>query len=147
MIPPRQSLETRTSAKSLRARAREDGVRLRVTAGGAIELGQRQRRAQFEAARSLLLRDRDCGQEGFFCRRRIGGVLLEQHFPADAMQLRLESAVSSMLARRQRLVEDFEGAIASPARASASASAILISPSKVIFCSSSKSAPRRRSAA
>jgi hypothetical protein len=36
----------------------------RGAVGRSLKLGQRQRRAQFEAARSLLVRDRESGQEG-----------------------------------------------------------------------------------
>ena len=51
-----------------------------------IEPGERQRRAQFEAARPLLLRDRDCGQKRPFCGRGVGGVLLEQGLASRSMQ-------------------------------------------------------------
>jgi len=39
-------------------RRREDGVRFGGAAGRLVELGERERRAQFEAAGSLLFRDR-----------------------------------------------------------------------------------------
>jgi len=42
-------------------RGREDSAGFSGAAGRLIKLRQRQRRAQFEAARSLLLRDRDGG--------------------------------------------------------------------------------------
>jgi hypothetical protein len=63
----------------------EHGVRLRVTAGAAIELGHRQRRAQTPAPRALLLGDRDGGQERFFRRRGIGRVAFPQEFASRAM--------------------------------------------------------------
>ena len=47
-------------------------------AGRLIELGERERGAQAEATTALLLRDRDCGPEGFLCRRGIGRIALEQ---------------------------------------------------------------------
>ena len=80
-------------------------------AGRLIELGQRQRRAQFEAARALLLRDGDGGQEGFFRRRGVGGIALQQHFAARPMQFRFERAIAHAVARRQRFVEDCDGAV------------------------------------
>ena len=46
-------------------RGRENGVGVGGAAGRLIELRQRQRRAQLEAPRLLLLRDRDGGEEGF----------------------------------------------------------------------------------
>ena len=110
-------------------RGREDGVGVGGAAGRLIELGERERGAQSEAARALLLRDGDGGQEGFFRGRGVGGVALQQHFAARPMQLRFERAVTGAVACRQRFVEDRNGAAGSPARASASASAIFISPS------------------
>ena len=79
--------------------------------GRLVELGQRQRRAQFEAARALLLRDRDGGQEGFFRRRGVGGIALEQDFAARPMQFRFECAMAQAVAGRQRFVEDGDGAV------------------------------------
>ena len=62
-------------------RGREDGMGFGGAAGRLIELGERKRRAQFEAARALLLRDRDGGQESFFRRRGVGGVALSRISP------------------------------------------------------------------
>ena len=67
-------------------------------AGRLVELGERQSGAQFEAARALLLRDRDGGQEGFFRGRGVGGIALEQDFAARAMQFRFECAIADALA-------------------------------------------------
>ena len=63
-------------------------------AGRLIELGQRQRRAQFEAARALLLRDGDGGQERFFRRRGVGGVALAAGYrrAPDAVRLRMRDS-------------------------------------------------------
>ena len=47
-------------------RGREDGVGVGGAAGRLIEIGKRQRRAQFEALGLLLLRDGDSGEERFF---------------------------------------------------------------------------------
>ena len=69
-------------------------MRFRGAAGGLVELGEGKRGAQFEAARGLLLRDGDGGQEGFFRRRGIGGVALEQDFAARPMQFRFEGAIA-----------------------------------------------------
>ena len=70
-----------------------------------------ERRAQFEAARALLLRDGDGGLERFFRGRGVGGIALEQDFAADAMQFGFERAMAGPLGRRQRFVEDRDGAI------------------------------------
>ena len=59
----------------------------------------------------MLLRDGDGGLERFFGRRRVGGIALEQHFAADAMQLGVERAMADPFARRQRFVEDGERAV------------------------------------
>ena len=92
-------------------RGREDGVGFGGAGGRLIELGERKRRAQFEAARALLLRDGERGQEGFFCRRGVGGVALQQDFAADAMQFGVECAMTGPLGRRQRFVEEGKRAI------------------------------------
>ena len=74
-------------------------------AGRLVELGERERRAQSEAARSLTLSDGDGGLECFLGGRRVRLVPLQQRFAADAVQFRFESAVSGTLARRQRFVD------------------------------------------
>ena len=81
-------------------------MRLRAAAGGLVEFGEGERGAQFEAARSLSLRDGDGGQEGFFRRRGAGGIVLQQDFAADAMQFRFKCAVAGATARRQRFVNN-----------------------------------------
>ena len=92
-------------------RGREDGVGVGGAAGRLVELGERERRAQFEAARALLLRDGDGGPERFFRGRGVGRIALQQHFAARAMQFRFERAMAGPLGRRQRFVEDGEGAV------------------------------------
>jgi hypothetical protein len=67
---------------------REDRMGLGGTAGRLVKLGKRERSTQSEAARTLLPRDRDSGQEGFFYRRGVGGVVLDENFAARAMQFR-----------------------------------------------------------
>ena len=71
--------------------------------GRLVELGERERGAQFEAARALLLRDRDGGQERFFRGRGVGGVALEQDFAARPMQFRFERAIAQAVARSPAL--------------------------------------------
>ena len=58
------------------------------------------------------LRDGDGGQESFFGGRGVGGVALEQDFAAGPVQLRFERAVAETVGRRQRFIEDRNGAIA-----------------------------------
>jgi hypothetical protein len=69
-------------------RGREDGVSVSRAAGRLVEFRERQGRAQFEAARSLLTRDGDCRVKGFFCRRSVGAIALEQYVAADAVWFR-----------------------------------------------------------
>ena len=85
-------------------------------AGRRIKLGQRQRCAQFEAARALLLRDRDSGQECVFRRRRVGGIALEEDFSTRPIQFCFERATGRALIRQQRFVKESGGPveIASP---------------------------------
>ena len=106
---PRRFPAFPASAKSLPAR-REDGVGVGGAAGRLAELGQRQRGAQFEAARGSPLCDRDGGQEGLFRGRGVGGAAIEQNFAARPMQFRFERAKAQAVARRQRFVDDRDGA-------------------------------------
>ena len=77
--------------------------------GGAVarltELRQRQRRAQLETLRFLLLRDGDSGEEGFLGRRRVGRVAFRQNLAADAMQESV-ALVFSRLAREHQCLVD-----------------------------------------
>jgi hypothetical protein len=75
-----------------------------------IQFGERERSAQFEASGSLLLRDSDGGQEGFFCRSGACGVAHQQDFAARPMQFGFKCAVAGAVGRRQRFVEDGDGA-------------------------------------
>ena len=86
-------------------RGRENGVGVRGATDRLVELRQRQRRAQLEAARALLFRDGDGGQKSFFRRRGIGGIALQQEFAARPMQFRFERAIAGAVRRRQRFVE------------------------------------------
>ena len=91
-------------------RRREHRVGVSVAAGRIIEFGQRQRRAQFEAARALLLGDGDGGQEGVFRGRGVGGVALQQGFASRPMQFSFKCAATGAVARRQRFVENGDSA-------------------------------------
>src|SRR5262245_11807998 len=64
-------------------RRRQYGTRVGVAIGRAIKLRKSQRGAQFEAARFLRLRDRDCGMQRLLGRRSIGRVALQQDLAAD----------------------------------------------------------------
>jgi hypothetical protein len=57
-------------------RRREDGVGFGEAGGRLVELRERQRRLQFEAARLLRLRGGDRGEEGLFRRRRVRRITL-----------------------------------------------------------------------
>ena len=56
-----------------------------VAGGRAIELGERERRAQFEAAGLLLSRDSDGGEERVFGGGRIRRIFLEEDVAARAV--------------------------------------------------------------
>jgi hypothetical protein len=75
-----------------------------------IELRQRQRRAQFKTACALALRDGDSRLESCFGGRGVGGVALEQDFAAGPVEFRFERAVAEPIGRRQRFIEDRNGA-------------------------------------
>ncbi len=55
--------------------------------------------------------DGDGDEEGFFRRRRVGGVAPQQDIAARPMQFRFERAKTGALGRRQRLVEGRDGAV------------------------------------
>ena len=86
-------------------RGREDGVGVAGAGGRLIELRERKGRSEFEAACSLLLRHGDGGVERFLRRCWVGGIALQQHFAASAMQFRFECAMAQAIGSRQRLVE------------------------------------------
>ena len=80
-------------------------MRMGVTIGRAIELCQRQRGAQFEAARLLRLRDSDRGLQRLLGRRGIGRVALQQDLAADAVHLRFMQALLGALQLGERVVQ------------------------------------------
>ena len=61
-------------------------MRVGVAAGRTIELGERERGAQFEAAGFLRSRDGDGGEESFLGGGGVGGSLFEQDFAARAVE-------------------------------------------------------------
>jgi hypothetical protein len=76
----------------------------------AIHFRERQRRLQFEAARLLRLRDGDGGLEGFFGRRKIRRIAL-QDYAADAVELGVGPALSRLARQRQSFVDPPQGAV------------------------------------
>jgi hypothetical protein len=92
-------------------RGRENVVRLDRAVGRLVEFCERESGAQFETARALLFRDGDGGLKGFLGSRGVGGLALDQHFAADAIQIRFERAMTGPVAGRQRLVKDRERAV------------------------------------
>src|SRR5262245_22967544 len=52
------------------------------------------------------MRDSDGGLQGLLSQREVGGLVLEQHFAADAMQFGVEAAMTGALGRRKRVVEN-----------------------------------------
>ena len=91
----RQRLEQRLRLRDLREfrrrrkacqRRPQNVVGVDRTAGGLIELGQRQRSVQLEAAGLLLLGDGDGGEEGGFGGRGVGWIGLQQDVASDTVQ-------------------------------------------------------------
>ncbi len=89
-------------------RRREGGVGFGGAAGRVVEVGERQRGAQFETARPLLLCDADGGLEGFFRGRGAVRILVKQELAARAMELGCVRSTARAIAGCQRLVEDHE---------------------------------------
>ena len=75
--------------------------------GRLVELGERKRRAQFDAARALPPGDGDGGLEGFLG-GGISGIAPEQKFAARPVELAFVRAVAHAVASRQRFLENFE---------------------------------------
>ena len=92
-------------------RGREDSVGDRGACGRLVELGERERGPQPEAARGLFFRDGDSGLERVLRRRGIGWIALQQRFAARPVQFRFECTMANPFARRQRFVEDRKGAV------------------------------------
>jgi hypothetical protein len=125
-------------------RRRKDGVGVGRAAGRLVELGERECRAQLKTPRRLLLRDGDGDREGFSGARGVSKVANEEGVTARPTQLCFEPAIAQAVRCRQRFVEDGDARSGSPARASASASAIFNRESKNgTFRSRSCSTPRR----
>ena len=75
-------------------------------AGRLVELGERERRAQCEAARALLACDGEGRSKGFLSGRRIRLFAPEKDLAADAVSLRLESSLSSAFNLNPAVGED-----------------------------------------
>ena len=92
-------------------RRRQHSVRIRIEIGRGIKLRQRQRGAQFEAARLLRLRDRDRGLQRLLGRRGIGRVAFQQDLGADAVYFPFVPAVLSGRQTGERIVQAPEPSI------------------------------------
>ena len=85
-------------------RGREDGVGVGGAGCRLIEFGQRQSRAQFEAARALLFCDGDGGSVGVFGGRGIGWRALKKDFPAEAAKFGVHRAMTPAIEIRHCVV-------------------------------------------
>ena len=112
-------------------RGGENGVRFGGAGRRLIELRQRERGAQAEAACPLLARDGDGGLEGFLSRRGIGGIAPEQQFATNAVKLGFEGSMTSPFGRRQRVVEDGDSAVDIVGASFRFGEGIWISPSNI----------------
>jgi hypothetical protein len=86
-------------------RWRQHGVRIGIAMGRAAKLRQRQRGAQFEAARLLRLSDRDRGLQGLLGPGGVGRVPLQQDLAPHTVHLRFVPAVPSCLQLSKRTVQ------------------------------------------
>ena len=91
-------------------RGREDVVGFDEAGGGLVELRQRQRGQQAEAARALLARDGDGGEVGLLGGRGVVGMELTQDVAADAVQQGVGPAFSRLDRERERCVDPARGA-------------------------------------
>ena len=83
-------------------------------AGRLIKLRQRERRAQLEAPRLLLLRDGDGGEECFLGGRGVRWIALEQDLAADAMQESVGPVFSRLVRERQCFIDPGQAPSALP---------------------------------
>ena len=88
---------------------REDGVGVGRACGRLIELRERKRCAQFEAARLLHSSDFDGAFEGFLGGSGVRGVALDQQLAVRPVQLGLEGAISHAIVCRQRFIKNCDG--------------------------------------
>ncbi|MGO9418056.1 hypothetical protein [Roseiarcus sp.] len=93
----------RRRRKALQSGA-EHGVRVGVAAGCAIELCERERGAQFEAAGLLTARDGERGEKRLLG-GRIGRTVFDKDFAARAVEFRVEPALPAALEILERMVE------------------------------------------
>jgi hypothetical protein len=92
-------------------RGRQHGAGFHWAAGGLIELGERERRAEGEAARALLVGDGDGGLEGRLGGRRIGRIAAQQDFAAQTMEVRVRDMLPRLRRERQALVNQHQSAV------------------------------------
>ena len=79
-----------------------------ASAGAAsrlVELGEGKRGEQLIATSALLLCDGDGGLEGFFGRRGVGEIALQQDFAAEPIEVRVSEMLPCLIRDRQPLVD------------------------------------------
>ncbi len=86
----------------------ENGVGVGGTAVRLMELGQRKRRAQFEASRLLASRNRDRGLKSFLRRGGASGVAIEQDFAADAVRFSFVPALTGPLSLGDHTIQGLQ---------------------------------------
>jgi len=89
----------------------EDGVSVGSAAGRLIQLRQRERRAQLETPRLLLLRNSDGGEECFLRRRRVRRIALQQDLAADAVQECVAEMFSGLVRQSQCFIDPSQGSL------------------------------------
>ena len=89
---------------------RKHGVGVGGAAGRLVQFRQLQRRLQAEAARALLARNGDGGEEGLLGGRGVVGTDLQQDVAANAMQEGVGPAFSRLDRERERCVDPARGA-------------------------------------
>src|SRR5271157_635269 len=83
----------------------ENGVRVGVAAGRAVEFGERERGAQFETAGLLALGDGDGGKVGVFGGVEVCRVFLEEKVATRAVDLCVKPALSCAIKVLKRLMD------------------------------------------
>ena len=90
-------------------------------AGRLVELGERQRGSQFEAAGALSASNPYCGLEGLLRGGRVRRGAAQKDLAANAVDLRIEGAMLCALDFGERSIERPSAASLSPSSASSSA--------------------------
>ena len=78
-------------------RGAEDGVSFDGAAGRLVELGERERGAEFEASRLLRSRDCDGGEESGFGERGVRRIALQEDCAADAVEQRVSPVLAGLV--------------------------------------------------